>query len=72
MSEEDPEAKKGFNWARSLQVDAYLCLVAGVGIGLLALAGPLAIWIGVADFRLVSRQMIWDTLPQELKETFAV
>jgi len=28
-----------------------LCLLAGVGIGLFALAGPIAVWLGMADFR---------------------
>lgn len=35
-----------------LKVAAIVCLVAGVGIGLFALAGPLAVWLGMADFRL--------------------
>lgn len=51
MSEDISEHKKGFNWAGALKIDAYLCAVAGVGIGLLALAGPAAVWVGAADFR---------------------
>ena len=34
-----------------LLVDAIICLLAGVGIALAALAGPLAVWVGAADFR---------------------
>jgi uncharacterized protein (DUF1499 family) len=33
-------------------VASILCLLAGLGLGLLALAGPLAVWMGMADFRL--------------------
>lgn len=35
-----------------LTVAALLCFSAGLALGLLALAGPLAVWMGVADFRL--------------------
>ncbi len=35
-----------------LLVISILCLLAGLGLGLLALAGPLAVWMGMADFRL--------------------
>lgn len=51
MNEEASTEKQGFNWARSLKIDAYLCLVAGVGVGMLALAGPVAVWFGASDFR---------------------
>lgn len=34
-----------------LKIDAILCCVIGLGFGLLALAGPLGIWLGVSDFR---------------------
>jgi len=34
-----------------LLADALICLVAGVGIGLIALVGPMAVWIGASDFR---------------------
>ncbi len=34
-----------------LLADALICLLAGVGIGLIALAGPMAVWVGVSDFR---------------------
>lgn len=34
-----------------LLADALICLLAGVGIGLVALLGPLAVWLGAADFR---------------------
>lgn len=34
-----------------LKIDAIGCCIAGLGIGLLALAGPLGIWLGVSDFR---------------------
>ncbi|NKB33823.1 MAG: DUF1499 domain-containing protein [Pseudomonadales bacterium] len=50
MSEDTANNSKGFNWAGALKVDAILCLVAGVGIGLVALAGPVAVWFGAADF----------------------
>ncbi len=36
---------------KTLLVDAMLCLLAGVGIGLVALLGPMAVWLGMADFR---------------------
>ncbi len=52
MSAEKSEAIKGVSWATALKIDAYLCLLAGVGVGLLALAGPMAVWIGASDFRL--------------------
>lgn len=35
-----------------LKVAAVICLIAGVGIGLFALLGPLMVWLGMADFRL--------------------
>lgn len=34
-----------------LMADAIICLLAGVGIGAAAMAGPVAVWLGVADFR---------------------
>ncbi len=34
-----------------LTIDAWLCLLAGLAIGLSALAGPVGVWLGVADFR---------------------
>ena len=34
-----------------LLADALICLLAGVGIGFVALLGPLAVWLGAADFR---------------------
>lgn len=34
-----------------LKIDAVLCCVIGLGFGLLALAGPLGIWMGISDFR---------------------
>lgn len=34
-----------------LLADALICLVAGVGIGFAALLGPMAVWLGAADFR---------------------
>lgn len=37
---------------KQLTVVAVLCLLAGLALGLLALAGPLAVWFGMADFRL--------------------
>ena len=35
-----------------LKASAGVCLVAGLGIAVFALAGPLAVWMGMADFRL--------------------
>lgn len=35
-----------------LLADSIICLVAGLGIGLTALAGPMAVWLGMADFRM--------------------
>lgn len=35
-----------------LRALAGVCLVAGLGLGLFALAGPLMVWMGMADFRL--------------------
>ena len=52
MSEQDTHSNKPpFNWSRYLRIDAGLCLLAGVGIGLIALAAPLGVWIGLWDFR---------------------
>jgi len=34
-----------------LLIDAILCLVAGLAMGLMALVGPFAVWLGLADFR---------------------
>lgn len=42
----------GSSIRKYLLIAAALCLVAGAGLGLLALAGPLAVWLGMADFRL--------------------
>lgn len=33
------------------KVEAAICCVAGLGIGLLGLAGPIGIWLGFSDFR---------------------
>lgn len=33
------------------KIDAALCCIAGLGVGLLALAGPFGIWLGLSDFR---------------------
>jgi uncharacterized protein (DUF1499 family) len=33
------------------KIDAIICCIVGLGIGLLALAGPLGIWLGFSDFR---------------------
>lgn len=35
-----------------LTIIAVICFIAGLALGLLALAGPLAVWLGMADFRL--------------------
>lgn len=34
-----------------LLIDAILCLAAGLVMGLMALVGPFAVWLGLADFR---------------------
>jgi len=34
-----------------LTVDAVICLLAGLGVGVTALAGPVAVWLGISDFR---------------------
>ena len=44
-------ATRGERLRPFLLIDAILCLVAGLGMGLLALAGPLAVWFGFSDFR---------------------
>lgn len=58
MSELDSNDSDGANPAGAgsrlkfyLSIDAIICLVVGVGIGLLALAGPLGVWLGFSDFR---------------------
>ena len=33
------------------KIDAGICCAAGLGVGFLALAGPLGIWLGLSDFR---------------------
>lgn len=35
-----------------LLADSIICLVAGIGIGATALTGPMAVWLGMADFRM--------------------
>ena len=34
-----------------MTIDASICLLAGVGVGLLGLAGPIGVWLGLSDFR---------------------
>lgn len=34
-----------------LKIDAIICLVAGLAMAGLAIAGPIAVWLGLADFR---------------------
>jgi len=36
----------------TIKILTVIALIAGLGIGILALAGPLAVWFGMADFRL--------------------
>jgi uncharacterized protein (DUF1499 family) len=38
--------------SRAVSIAVSLCVIAGLGVGLLALAGPLAIWTGMGDYRL--------------------
>ncbi len=45
------ESKTSGTVKKVLLADSLICLVAGVGIGAVALAGPLAVWLGMADFR---------------------
>jgi uncharacterized protein (DUF1499 family) len=47
----EPSAPRSRTVKKVLLVDAIICLIAGVGIGLAALAGPVAVWFGAADFR---------------------
>jgi uncharacterized protein (DUF1499 family) len=42
----------GTKLSLSLKILAWLSLLAGVGIGLFALAGPIAVWLGMANFQL--------------------
>jgi len=34
-----------------LTADAVICLLAGLGVGIVALTGPVAVWLGISDFR---------------------
>ena len=34
-----------------LKIGAFICVLAGAGIALLAMAGPLGVWMGFSDFR---------------------
>jgi len=36
----------------TLTIAAVICLLAGLAMGLLAIAGPFAVWLGMADFRM--------------------
>lgn len=48
MEASQPGSKTGLY----LKIAAGISLLAGFGLGLFALAGPLAVWLGMADFRL--------------------
>ena len=53
MSEQSTDAQtSATNSNAVVTVAAYLSLLAGAALGLLALAGPIATWIGMADFRM--------------------
>lgn len=47
----DEQNKRAKTIGLMLKVDAIGCCVAGLGIGLLALAGPIGVWLGLSDFR---------------------
>jgi uncharacterized protein (DUF1499 family) len=40
------------SFPRAVSIAVSICVIAGLGVGLLTLAGPLAIWTGLGDFRL--------------------
>lgn len=46
------QAPAGTSTNKTLPTVAIIGLLAGLGVGLLALAGPLAVWLGLGDFRL--------------------
>lgn len=45
------QQKRAQNIGLMLKIDAIGSCVAGLGIGLLALAGPIGVWLGLSDFR---------------------
>ena len=47
----DTEKTRGERLRPIFLIDAILCLLAGLVLGGMALAGPLAVWLGLADFR---------------------
>ncbi len=51
MNEPDNLSKRKSTIRRVLKADAIICLVAGLGMAALAIAGPIAVWLGLADFR---------------------
>jgi uncharacterized protein (DUF1499 family) len=52
MNETDNKGKRKRTLRLVLKLDAIICLVAGLAMAALAVAGPLAVWVGLADFRL--------------------
>ncbi|MEQ8312693.1 MAG: DUF1499 domain-containing protein [Gammaproteobacteria bacterium] len=48
---ESTMARKQSLVKKTLLVDSIICLIAGLGIGAVAIAGPMAVWLGIADFR---------------------
>jgi hypothetical protein len=52
MNEPDNASKRKSKIRLVLKTDAIICLVAGLGMAGLAIAGPVAVWLGLADFRL--------------------
>ncbi len=52
MNNVDPAAKRASTLRLMLKVDAFICLAAGLAMAGLAVVGPIAVWLGLADFRL--------------------
>lgn len=52
LPETDGAANKRNTLRVIMMVAAFACLLGGLLMGLLALAGPIAVWLGMADFRL--------------------
>lgn len=52
LPETDSVADKRNSLRVVMVVAAFACLLAGLLMGLLALAGPIAVWLGMADFRM--------------------
>jgi uncharacterized protein (DUF1499 family) len=51
MSEVEIEVTSGTTAGKVVNILAIVAAIAGIGTGLYALSGPMAVWIGMADFR---------------------